>query len=177
MRDKNAPIIQPYYQIGDNNMSKLQKYTKEWLEELCKNSRSYKEVLEKAGRKYSGGNHSYLKAKIQEFGIDTSHFSGQSWATGTHHEGKYKYTIEEAFTKNSLVQRNVIRKYIIHFNLIPYKCQFCGNTGEWRGKKMALELDHINGINNDNRLENLRWLCPNCHATTDTYAGKNNLGL
>ena len=44
-------------------------------------------------------------------------------------------------------------------------------------KKMALELDHINGINNDNRLENLRWLCPNCHAITDTYAGKNNMGL
>ena len=83
MRDKNAPIIQPYYQIGDDNMSKLQKYTKEWLEELCKNSRSYKEVLEKAGRKYSGGNHSYLKAKIQEFGIDTSHFSGQNWALYT----------------------------------------------------------------------------------------------
>ena len=177
MRDKNAPIIQPYYQIGDDNMSKLQKYTKEWLEELCKNSTSYKQVLEKAGRKYSGGNHSYLKSVIEKFGIDTSHFTGQNWAKGTHYTGKRKYTIEEAFTENSNIKRNVIRDYVIKFNLIPYECQTCGNKGEWRNKKMALELDHINGINNDHRLENLRWLCPNCHAITDTYAGKNNMGL
>ena len=52
--------------------------------------------------------------------------------------------------------------------------QFCGNTGEWLGKVMPLELDHINGKNNDHRIENLRWLCPNCHAITDTYSGRNN---
>ena len=57
--------------------------------------------------------------------------------------------------------------------MIPYRCAFCQNPGEWMGKPMALELDHINGISNDHRLENLRFLCPNCHATTDTYCGKN----
>ena len=50
----------------------------------------------------------------------------------------------------------------------------CNNTGEWQGYTIALELDHINGINNDHRLENLRWLCPNCHATTKTFAGRNH---
>lgn len=157
-------------------MPKLQKYTKEWLAELCASSRSYNEVLKKAGRALSGGNASHLKKKIQEFDIDTSHFTGQGWARGTHQAGRYKYQITNTFTENSLVQRNVIRRYVLDFNLIPYQCAECGNTGIWRGKTMALELDHINGINNDHRLENLRWLCPNCHAITDTYAGKNNTG-
>ena len=155
---------------------KLQKYSKEWLEELCKNSRSYAEVLAKAGRKPGGGNQSYLKHKIEEYQIDVSHFSGQGWNKGQHHNGIRKYKIEEIFVVNSSVRRNIIRDYVITFNLLPYSCKECGNKGEWRGQKMALELDHINGINNDHRIENLRWLCPNCHAITPTYAGKNNRG-
>ena len=62
---------------------------------------------------------------------------------------------------------------MIRYSFIPYECAFCGNKGEWLGKPVALELDHINGISNDHRLENLRFLCPNCHAITDTYCGKN----
>lgn len=152
----------------------LRKYTKEWLEELCKTSRSYAEVLSKAGRKQAGGNQSYLKSVIDKYGIDVSHFTGQGWSKGTRHNGSRKYTIDEAFVENSNVRRNVIRSYVIDLNLIPYICSECGNTGSWRGQPMALELDHINGINNDHRLTNLRWLCPNCHAITETYAGKNN---
>lgn len=57
--------------------------------------------------------------------------------------------------------------------MIEYKCSFCGNIGKWLDTEMSLELDHINGINNDNRIENLRYLCPNCHAITKTYCGKN----
>ena len=152
----------------------LQKYTKEWLQELCANSYSYAEVLAKAGRKPGGGNQSHLKTVITKFQIDVSHFTGQGWNKGKHpHKGK-KYTKEEAFTENSSIGRQVIRRYILEDNLIPYKCAWCGNTGTWLGQTMALELDHINGINNDHRLENLRWLCPNCHAITDTYAGRNN---
>lgn len=56
---------------------------------------------------------------------------------------------------------------------LEYKCAFCGNTGEWLGQKLTLQLDHINGKNNDYRIENLRFLCPNCHSITPTYAGKN----
>ena len=52
-------------------------------------------------------------------------------------------------------------------------CANCGNIGEWNGQSLTLQIDHINGINNDNRKENLRWLCPNCHSQTSTYTGKN----
>lgn len=81
------------------------------------------------------------------------------------------------FAENSRVKRSIVRKYIISENLIPYKCAFCGNDGHWNGKEMALELDHINGIPNDHRLENLRFLCPNCHATTETYCKPKDKGI
>lgn len=157
----------------------LRKYDKEWLEELCKDSFSLAEVLKKAGRKQGGGAQETLKKKILEFGIDTSHFTGQGWSRGKTKDtdsrisSRERYSIEDIFIEQSPYTRSVARDYIIRHELIPYSCAFCGNTGIWRGKKIALQLDHINGVNNDHRLNNLRWLCPNCHATTDTFSGKN----
>lgn len=66
-----------------------------------------------------------------------------------------------------------VKRYILRNNLLPYECVLCGMGPEWNGKPITLQLDHINGINNDHRLENLRILCPNCHSQTDTFAGKN----
>lgn len=66
-----------------------------------------------------------------------------------------------------------IKKTIIRDKLIPYVCEQCGNTGEHLGKPLTLHLDHINGQNKDHRLENLRFLCPNCHSQTHTYCGRN----
>ena len=68
--------------------------------------------------------------------------------------------------------RACVRKTIIRDNLLPYECSECG-ISEWNGRKLALHLDHINGKNGDHRLENLRFLCPNCHSQTETYTGKN----
>lgn len=62
--------------------------------------------------------------------------------------------------------------FTVHSNSLFHKCESC-NLEEWLGNKIPLELDHINGVNNDNRIENLRILCPNCHALTPTYRGKN----
>lgn len=78
----------------------------------------------------------------------------------------------DLFCENSKHPRTVLRNRIIKNNLIPYKCAICGTT-EWLGRNLSLELDHINGINNDNRVENLRFLCPNCHSQTITYGSKN----
>lgn len=83
-----------------------------------------------------------------------------------------KVNPEELFCENSKHPRIVLRRTVIADKLIPYKCAICGLT-EWQGKNLSLELDHINGINNDNRLENLRFLCPNCHSQTVTYGSKN----
>lgn len=78
----------------------------------------------------------------------------------------------DLFCENSPHSRNTLKKRILKNKLIEYKCFECGNTGEWNGKPITLQLEHKNGISNDNRLENLCFLCPNCHSQTETYAGK-----
>jgi len=87
-----------------------------------------------------------------------------------------KYTNAEVFVENSTYARHHIKSRIIDDNLIDYHCSLCHNRGIHNGKKLSLQLDHINGICEDNRLENLRFLCPNCHSQTDTYAGKASKG-
>lgn len=79
----------------------------------------------------------------------------------------------EVFIVDSTHPRHRVKERLIKEKLIEYKCQCCFNPGEHNGLPLVLQLDHINGINNDNRLENLRFLCPNCHAQSDTYAAKN----
>ena len=87
-----------------------------------------------------------------------------------------KYTNEQVFTEHSLYPRNKLKARIINQKLIEYKCFECNNVGIHNGKLLSLQLDHINGKAEDNRLENLRFLCPNCHTQTDTYAGKATKG-
>lgn len=80
---------------------------------------------------------------------------------------------EQIFVTNSLCSRRDVKNIILKDNLLPYKCAECNNEGIWNGKPLTLQLEHINGINNDNRLENLAYLCPNCHTQTTSYAGRN----
>lgn len=155
----------------------LQKYTKQWLTELCASSYSYAEVLRKAGRKQGGGAQEILKKKIKEFNIDISHFTGQYWQASPNqadnHENREKYSLEEVFCKNSPVTQKMLRGYIKRHKILEYKCCNCGCDGHWQNGVIALEVDHINGDNTDNEITNLRYLCPNCHALTDTYRGRN----
>ena len=155
----------------------MRQYTKEWLEELCQDSYSYSEVLRKAGRKPGGGANETLKRKILEFGIDISHFTGKAWNSSPTYKSRVgsreKYTIEEVFTKNSVISQKIMRGYVKRHNLIPYKCDNCGCDGNWQGGIITLELDHKDGDNTNHTLENLHYLCPNCHALTETYRGKN----
>lgn len=157
----------------------LKEYTKEWLSELCSTSYSFAEVLRKAGRKQSGGNQETLKRKIKEFNIDISHFTGQLWSKGKTKiddqriSSNEKYTLEEVFKENSPITQKVLRGYVERHNVVEYKCQTCGCDGHWQNGIISLELDHIDGNNSNNKIENLRYLCPNCHALTETYRGKN----
>ena len=163
----------------------LQPYTKEWLTELCKTSYSLAEVLKKAGRKQGGGSQTTLKKKIQEYNIDISHFTGQSWNKGKTKQtddrllqlskSNEKYNLEEVFSKASPVTQHGLRGYVERYNLIPYVCRICNCDGHWQDGEIKLELHHIDGDNTNNELSNLEYLCPNCHALTNNYRGKNKV--
>ena len=110
-----------------------------------------------------------LKRRITELGCSTEHFGQKASIISP----TSKYTLDEILVENSSyanISRLKIR--LVKENRLEYKCAFCG-ISEWMGKPLSLQLDHINGKNNDHRIENLRFLCPNCHSQTETYAGKN----
>ncbi len=83
------------------------------------------------------------------------------------------FSNDDILVENSSYPRHRLKERLINQNLLEYKCQQCGNIGSHNDKPLVLQLDHINGVNNDNRLKNLRFLCPNCHTQQDTYAAKN----
>lgn len=82
---------------------------------------------------------------------------------------------EDVLIENSEVRASTAKRHILNNNLLDYVCVECGQNDNWNGKTLTLHLDHINGINSDNRLSNLRFLCPNCHTQTETYC-KNKKG-
>lgn len=98
---------------------------------------------------------------------------------GKHYQGLVEHSKsrrtsnENMFVENCTIARHHIKKRLILENLVPYKCDDCGINGEWNGKTLVLQIEHKNGISNDNRLENLSFLCPNCHSQTKTYAARN----
>lgn len=152
------------------------KYTKELLEPIIKNSRCIKDVITALGLKGAGGNYQTVKNLITEFQFDTTHFHGSLWSKGktflSDSRIKSKYTINDILSENSSANNERIKKILLEEKLIEWKCCECDNIGEWNGKPLMLELDHINGINDDNRIENLRLLCPNCHSQTPNFRKK-----
>lgn len=88
------------------------------------------------------------------------------------YNNKRKFDNSICFVENSTYPRHRLKERIIKQNLIEYKCDKCGNEGIWLGEKMPLILDHMNGINNDNRLNNLRFLCSNCDSILPTYKNR-----
>jgi len=89
--------------------------------------------------------------------------------------GRRLYSEETIFCERSDISQHLLRKYYYEKQEIEYECFICHRT-EWLGQKLSLELDHKNGDNHNNKLSNLRWLCPNCHSLTPTYKGNNNNG-
>jgi predicted RNA-binding Zn-ribbon protein involved in translation (DUF1610 family) len=148
------------------------KYTVESLEPVVRSSVSYMEVLRKLSISFTGGNNAYIRKKIRELGIDTSHFLGLRANSGAHHKGgSEKLGWEEVLVLNRIGRREKLSTLRRAFQEsgVAEKCAECGLLQKWNGKPITLHIDHMNGNPVDNRKKNLRYLCPNCHSQTENY--------
>ena len=150
------------------------KYLKENLEPIIKESKSVSEVIKKMGLKAAGGNHGVIRNYIKKYEIDITHFVNEQALINVSNFKKNIIKLELVLVSNSNYSRSSLKKRLYAEGLKQRFCEKCGQGEKWNGEHMSLILDHINGINNDNRLENLRILCPNCNATLPTHGGKNN---
>ena len=146
------------------------KYTKEKLEELVKETKSCREFILRLKGFISTGSYTYWKRKVISLKISIDHWQKLD-------KERTERTIENTLKLDESLEfrpsSSVLRKLALDAS-IKYECEICG-LKKWKGQKLTLPLDHINGNWRDNRIENLRFLCPNCHTLTESYTGKKNL--
>ena len=147
--------------------SKVDLLSFEEFNNIVQNSEKIKDVVIKLGYAETGSNYKKVTERLLREGL--SLVKKTKWSCGNK-----KRPLELILVENSdYVNRTHLKLRIIDEEIIEHKCQECGITDEWNGKQIILQLDHINGVNDDNRIENLRFLCPNCHSQTETYCGRN----
>lgn len=154
--------------ISTKNNIKL-KYHKEELEIVVKNSFTYKECLSKLEINNYGSSYNTLKKYIKMYNLNITHFKND-----INNIINNKIDLKDILVENSTFNRTHLKERLYKDGLKERKCELCGQGEEWYGNHMSLILDHINGVNNDNRIENIRIVCPNCNATLDTHCRGNN---
>jgi hypothetical protein len=148
-------------------------WTETQLKKAVTKSRSIRQVLHYLGLKESGGNYAQLKKYIKEYNLNDAHFKGRGWSKGLTGIGKPRIPLKKILVKNSTYQSYKLKKRLFAAGLKAQYCEKCGWAKRSSSGRLPLELDHINGDSNNNRLENLRILCPNCHSLEPNYRGRN----
>lgn len=138
--------------------------------EIMKKSKNIGDFLIKIDQRKGGSGYKRFYSYCAKYNINYNELLTNESITKPN---MYKKTEEILVENSTYFNTNNLKIKLLKEKLLEYKCVSCGNDGNWNGKKLSLHLDHINGNHTDNRLTNLRMLCPNCHAQTDTYCGKN----
>ncbi|MEV4226268.1 HNH endonuclease signature motif containing protein [Streptomyces bobili] len=152
------------------------RWTREVLQAAVSASTNMCEVLRRLGVEVVGGQHTHISRRIKAYGIDTSHFQvptqrGKTWRPRT----PEALLIEQPVGQARRIPSDRLR-WAITATGVPERCAMCGTDAVWRGHPLPLEVDHIDGNWRDNCIENLRFLCPNCHSTTESYRGRGKGG-
>ncbi len=149
---------------GGLQLPRILTYTKEDVEKVIGRSQSYRDILIHLGLSpRSGSNSKRIQRKIKEWGIEFSHYVGNRSA---------RQELSTFLVEGSVI-RSTLKKRVLEEGLLKEECAICKQRPKWKGQKLVLILDHISGVFNDNRLENLRMLCPNCNAQQPTFGGRN----
>jgi len=154
-------------------MVKKRRWSDSDLKKVVKKSLSIRSVIQKLGLVPAGGNYVQIKSRIKELNIDCSHFNGKGWRKGLKIPTCPAIPIEDILVKNGNFQSYKLKKRLFVEGFKKPKCEICGWDSKRNDGTIPVELDHINGDKKDNRLKNLRVLCPNCHSLQDTHRGKN----
>jgi 5-methylcytosine-specific restriction endonuclease McrA len=144
--------------------------------EIVAQSLSIAPVLGKLGLVPAGGNYKTVQTRTTRLRIDTGHFTGSAWNTGSRYRsfGRKASSSEVLIGNSTYAFTHGLKRRLIKEGWKKHQCEECGRE-QWRGQLIPLELHHQNGVSNDHRIENLQLLCPNCHALTGSYRGRNKL--
>ena len=147
-------------------------YSVEQLKEAVERGECWSDVCRSVNVTICTFNFKRMQKLCADNGIDYTHFA--ELRKNSFRRNKRNWSETEVYCKQSLLPRHQLRRRVLNDKFMPYCCSSCGNTGEWFGKMLVLEVEHKNGINDDNSKSNLEWLCPNCHSQTPTYRNSKN---
>ena len=149
-------------------------YTIDDVRKAVNNSTSIAGVLRLLGLRPIGGNYRTINRIINDNQIDISHFTGKGWNVGLQFKPNNGIADKDIFIENSPYKCSWRLRERYKKATGIHRCEQCG-LETWQGYPIPLEIHHINGVNTDNRLDNLVLLCPNCHALTNNYRGRAKL--
>jgi ferredoxin len=153
-------------------VSRCPRFTEEGLREAVAVSLSYSDTLRRLEMRTAGGNHRTLQKYVRLWDISVEHFDPDAARVKALARGAIP--LEEILIEHSTYSRGHVKARLYEAGVKERRCELCGQDENWRGNRMALILDHINGVADDNRLANLRVVCPNCAATFETHCGRAN---